>query len=63
MLQMNTKSSFPIKSHKDLEWGWNVGLPSLLWCSAQLRRSSCQLYTLAALYSKGISSVLISIGG
>lgn len=42
---------------------WNVGLPFLIWYSAQLRQQSYQLYTTATLHSQGSSSLLISIRG
>jgi hypothetical protein len=52
--------SYSIKSHEGLG-GLNVGLPSLLWHSAQLGRQNCQLFEPAALYPQGNSLVLYAV--
>lgn len=48
------------KSYEDSESGWNIGLPTLLWHSAQLGEQSCQFNILTTLYLHRISLVLIS---
>jgi len=58
-----TGKSFPLTSHEDSEGGWNVGFPSLLWHSVQLRRQSWQICVPATLYPQGNSLVLTSVRG
>ena len=58
-LQVKGKKALPYEVTKTQKRGWNVGLLSLLWQSAKLRRQSCQLYALAALYPKGNSFVIL----
>lgn len=40
---------------KTQRWGWNVGLPSMLWYLVHLGWQSCQLYVPATIYPSRIS--------
>jgi hypothetical protein len=58
-----TKVKVSLISLEDSERGWNVGLPSLIWHSAQLGQQSCQLHALSSLYPQGNSLALFSVRG
>ena len=58
-----TYKSFSVSRHKDSKGRWKVGLPSLLWYSAQLGQQCCQVKVPDALYHQGNSLVSISVRG
>lgn len=66
-MNLNVRSgllwSFSVANHDDSEGMWNVGLPSLLWHSAQPGRQGHQLYATAALYPQRDFFLLISVAG